>query len=319
MASCFYIVLNMGITAAAVGLAVLALRLALRRALPAGVLYALWALVLLRLLLPVSLPSEASLFNALDRMVSVPAGRSEATITNAVRAVSGYFPMRFKTPALAGLFHWAGAVWLTGALLGAAGTLTLYVLTARRFRTTACVQNALKAECAAKMELKRDIPLLVSGEVSSPVVFGILKPRVIIPPGIVEDRESLRYALLHEYAHIRRGDNLWRALAALALCAHWFNPLVWLCFSLSARDMELACDARVLKRLDKPQRRGYALALASLAERRQPALALAFGSSAVKQRIIGIVQYKKRTLIEIILSVMLLCALAAALLSNPAV
>lgn len=318
MASCFYVMLNMGITAAAVGLAVLALRLVLRRALPASVLYALWSLVLLRLLLPVSLPSEASLFNAVGRMVSVPAG-SEATVTNAIRAVDRYFPMQFKTPALEGLFHWAGIVWLAGAALGAGGTLTLYIVTARRFGTAVRVQNVLTAGCAAEMGLKSDIPLLVSGDVSSPVVFGIFKPRVIVPPGFAEDREALRYALLHEYAHIRRADNLWRALAALALCAHWFNPLMWLCFSLSARDMELACDAKVLKRLDGPQRRGYALALASLAERRQPALASAFGSSAVKRRIIGIVQYKKRTLIEIVLSVMLLCALAAALLSNPAI
>ncbi len=318
MASCFYIVLNMSLTAAAVSLAVLALRLVLRRVLPASVLYALWALVLLRLLLPVSLPSEASLFNAVGRMVSVPAGPSEATVTNAIRAVNGYFPMRFKTPALAGLFHWAGVVWLAGAALGAGGMLTLYILTARRFRTAARMQNALTAGCAAEMELKRDIPLLVSGDVSSPVVFGIFKPRVIVPPGFDEDREALRYALLHEYAHIRRGDNLGRVLAALALCAHWFNPLMWLCFTLSARDMELACDAKVLNRLDGPQRRGYALALAGLAERRQPALASAFGSSAVKQRIVGIVYYKKRTLIEILLSAVLLCALAAALLSNPA-
>jgi beta-lactamase regulating signal transducer with metallopeptidase domain len=275
--------------------------------------------VLLRLVLPVSLPSEASFFNAVGRMVSVTAGDSGTTMTNSILAVDGYFPMRFKTPALAAAFHWAGTAWLIGALVAAAALAALYGVTAWRFRTAARVDAGIMDECAAAVGLRRRVPLVASGAVSSPVVFGILRPRVVIPVAMAGDVETLRYALLHECVHIRRGDNVWRVLAALALCAHWFNPLVWLCLTLSGGDMELACDAGVLKKLDASQRKAYALALAGLAAQRQPLLSAAFGSSAVKRRITGIVRYKRLTLVEILLSVLLLLVLAIMLASNPAV
>lgn len=323
MGSCFYLVLNMSLTAAAAGLVILLAR-ALFRALPAAARHALWSVVLLRLLLPVSVPSEASFFNAVGRyftrIVSVPAGDTGATMTNMIGAASGYAPLRFRTGALAAAFGTAGAVWAAGALACAACALALYLMTARRLGTAVRLDSGgLMERCAAEAGVKRKVGLYASEAVSSPVVFGVFRPRVVIPPGLARESGILRYALLHELAHIKRGDNVWRALSAAVLCAHWINPLMWLFLTLAGRDMELACDAGVLKRLDEAERRGYALALAALAASRQPLLAPAFGQSAVKQRIIGIVRYKRLTVAAAVLTALFLLALAVILLSNPMV
>jgi beta-lactamase regulating signal transducer with metallopeptidase domain len=191
-------------------------------------------------------------------------------------------------------------------------------LTARRFGSALPVDDGgLLAECAAIAGVRRKVLLYASDAVSSPVVFGVFRPRIVIPPALTHDREALRFVLLHELAHIRRGDNALRAVSAALLCVHWFNPLVWLMFLLSGRDMELACDAAVLRRIDQPARKQYALVLAALAENRQPVLAVAFGQSAVRQRILGIVRYKRATVATIILSAAFIAALAVVMLTNP--
>lgn len=323
MGSVFYLVLNMGITASAAGALLLLIRLALRGRLPAQARYALWAIVLVRLVLPVSFPSEASFFNVVGKyaaIASVPAGDAGATITNSIGAANSYSPLHFKTAALGAAFQTAGIVWLAGAGIMAVCLAALYLLTASRLRTAVRVDDGgLASKCAGKLGLRRKIGLYASGSVSSPIVFGLVKPRIIIPPAMAADRGALRYALLHELVHIRRGDNILRAASALVLCVHWFNPFAWLFFMLAGRDMELACDAGVLKRLTEPERRGYAMALAGLAESRQPLLAAAFGRSAVRQRIVQIVKYKRLPLAAAALTALLLLALAVALLSNPAV
>jgi beta-lactamase regulating signal transducer with metallopeptidase domain len=323
MGALFYLVLNMGITASVIGLAIALARLALRGRLNATAQYALWALVGLCLVLPFTIPSKASLFNAVGkyvlRVASVPAGGTFVTMTNSIGAANAYFPLHFKTATLENIFNIAGAVWLAGALLAAVAAVALYTLTARRLRAAVPVMDGvLLAEYAALAGVKRKIRLYMSDMVASPVVFGVFRPRIVIPTAMVGDGETLRYALLHELTHIRRGDNILRLVSVLVLCIHWFNPFVWLFFALAGRDMELACDAGVLKRLDKPRRKEYALALAALASRRQPALAMAFGRSAVRQRIIGITKYRRLTIAAAIFTFVLLLALAAVLGTNPA-
>jgi beta-lactamase regulating signal transducer with metallopeptidase domain len=338
MGPVFYLLLNMGITASAIGLTVLLVRAALGRRLPALARYALWGLVLARLLLPFSLPSEASALNPVARFVlpiaSWRVGLSDLTMTNSIRLIDGYpspaatnltgaanswFPhaVRFKTNELDAAFNALGTVWLAGALAVAVAAAVLYGLAALRLgRARPVDDGGLLAECAALIGIRRKVGLYLSDAVDSPVAFGILRPRVVVPQAALADRETLRLVLLHELTHIRRGDNL-RVLLFLFVCAHWFNPLIWLFFLLSGKDMELACDAAVLRRLDRPQRRQYAEALLALAAGRQPWLSAAFGRSAVRQRILGIVQYRRVTILAAVLSAALLLALAAVLLTNP--
>lgn len=323
MGGVFYLVLNMSVTASLIGLAVAIIRLGLRgRAALAA--YALWAVVFLRLALPFSVPSEASFYNVISRfvkpVVSVPAGGTNAvTMTNSIGAANAYFPVHFKTDSLNAAFNAAGAVWLAGTVLAAACAAALYTLTAARLRRALpSMRGGLLRECTETLGVRRAVGLLVSDEISSPVVFGLLRPRVVIPKPLEGDPETLRYALLHELVHIRRRDHIFRIVCAALACLHWFNPLAWLFLSLSGRDMELACDAGVLRLLSTAERKEYALALAGMASGRLPALAAAFGRSAVRGRIIRIAKYRRLTGAAFAILVFLLFLLAAVLLTNPA-
>ena len=338
MGAAFYLALNMGITASAIGLVVLLLRLALGKRLPALARYGLWALVLLRLLLPFALPSELSALNPVARFVtpiaSWPVGgqltmmnsvqQAESmpvTITNFIGAAEPNGPQAilFKTEAAQSTFDTLGAVWLAGVAVTALSACALYALTAAKLRRARPVESGgLLAQCAARVGLKRKVRLLESPDVSSPAAFGRLRPAIVIPPGLVQSPEDLEPVLLHELAHIRRGDT-YRPLLFLLLCLHWYNPFLWLVWLLSRADMELACDAAVLKRLDRDGRKQYALALAGLAARPEPVLSAAFGASDVKHRVLAVVNYKRVTLVAAILSAALFVLLAAVLLTNPVV
>ncbi len=337
MGAAFYFVLNMGITASAIGLVVLLLRLVLGKRLLALARYGLWALVLLRLLLPFALPSELSALNPVTRFVtpiaSWPVGgltmanavrqakSLPATMTNFVGAAEPNGPqaIRFKTEAAQSAFDTLGTVWLVGAALTALTAAALYALTARKLRQARPVEACgMLAQCAARVGLKRRVRLLESPDVSSPAAFGMLRPIIVIPPGLLESREALEPVLLHELAHIRRGDTF-RPLLFLLVCMHWYNPFLWLLWLISGADMELACDAAVLKRLDRDGRKQYALALAGLAAKPEPLLSAAFGASAVKRRILAVVSYHRVTLFAAVLSAALVLLLAAVLLTNPAV
>ncbi len=338
MGAACYLVLNMGITASAIGLVVLLLRLALGRRLPALARYGLWALVLLRLLLPFALPSELSALNPVARFVTPIAswpvggqltmtnavGQTEsmpATITNFIGTAEPDTPraIRFKTVAAQSAFDALGAMWLAGVAATALSACVLYALTARKLRRARPAEDGgLLAQCAARVGLKRKVRLLESPDVSSPAAFGMLSPIVVIPPGLAQTPEALEPVLLHELAHIRRGDT-YRPLLFLLVCLHWYNPFLWLVWLLSRSDMELACDAAVLKRLDRDGRKHYAMALASLAARPEPVLSAAFGASAVKRRVLAVVNYKRVTMLAAILSTALFVLLAVVLLTNPAV
>lgn len=338
MGSIFYLVLNMGITASAVGLAVVLLRLVLGKRLPALARYAMWLLVLVRLLLPVALPSEMSALNPVARfvtpIVSWPVGGQltmmnavqqaeslPATITNfiGVAVPNGSQAIRFKTDVAQSAFNTLGTVCLAGAAASVLAAVVLYALTARKLRQARPVEDGgLLAQCAAQAGLRRRVRLVESDAVSSPAAFGMLRPSVVIPLGLIENPETLRPVLLHELAHIRRGDTF-RPLLFLLVCVHWYNPFIWLFWMLSGSDMELACDAAVLKRLDRGGRKQYALALAGFAARPEPVLSAAFGASAVKRRVLAVVNYKRVTAVAAVLSAALVVLLAVVLLTNPAV
>lgn len=322
MGGFFYLVLNMGITATLIGLAVVLLRVPLRTR-SALAVYMLWLIVLIRLVLPFSIPSQASFYNLISRfikpIVSIPAIPPAITMTNSVGAADAYFPVHFKSAALGAAFNAAGAVWLAGVAIAAVSGGVLYAFTAARLhRALPSARGHLLKDCAELLGVRRAVGLYVSDEIPSPVVFGLFRPRVVIPRSLESAPETLRYALLHELVHIRRGDNALRAVSLAIACIHWFNPFMWLFFSLASRDMEMACDAGVLGKLSPGERRGYALALAGLASGRLPVFSAAFGKSAVRMRVVGILKYRRLTAAAAAIVASLLFVLAAVLLTNPA-
>ena len=272
METLFLKLLNMSLTGAAVILAVCLLRLALRRS-PKAISYALWAVVLFRLLCPVSLSSELSAFNLVSapvRGVSAAASAVEFVEPGAEgpapvnvpemaeQAAAERVPAPAKGPEPAELAAW---VWLAGALAMACWGLASYLRLRRRLVGAVPLGGGVFA----------------SDYIGTPFVLGLFRPRIYLPSSLPERERG--YILLHERRHIRRLDPLFRLLGFAALCLHWFNPLVWLAFVLSGRDMEMSCDEAVLRTLGEGVRADYSVSLLRLVSggRPGPCMSLAFG------------------------------------------
>ena len=156
-----------------------------------------------------------------------------------------------------------------------------------------------------------------SENVSSPFVLGIIKPRIYLPFNM--NGQDLEHVVAHEQAHIRRKDHWWKPLGFLLLTIHWFNPLMWLAYVLLCRDIELACDEKVIKELGNEQRADYmqALVACSVNRRMIAACPLAFGEVGVKERVKSVMNYKKPAFWVIIIAVIICVGVAACFLTNP--
>ncbi len=206
---------------------------------------------------------------------------------------------------------------------GYAGTATVIWLGGFCLMTAYCVFSLLKL----RKRLKGAIPIglmnepdiaagthtdtYVSDDIKSPFVFGIIRPKIYLPSGL--DERTTGYVLAHEQNHIRRGDNIWKALGLLLLAVHWFNPLVWIAYYLFARDVEAACDEAVISGKTREEIKGYAIALlkCSIANNNPLLCTLSFGEVSVKKRIRDISEYRQPKL-KVIVSVILIGALVSA-------
>lgn len=318
----FYFVLNMSITAALIIILLLIIRGCFSRWIPKSAVYFLWGIVLFRLLVPVSIPSEFSLLNLLSGYLTKTVAISKGTeimpdlsTLNSIQAASTYFPLEYKSELLKTIFTVSGVVWICGASAFVIALIVMYNLTAAQLRKADLIRESDVLErCRNRLGIKTKVRLFESCFVVSPIVFGILYPRIIIPQDI--DKQSLEYVLLHELTHIERRDNLWKIISMVSVCIHWFNPLAWLFLYIADQDMELACDAKVLRGIAGEDRRFYAEALVSLAAEQRATLT-AFGGTSIKRRVMNIVSYKRVSLIMAVITAMFCLALALFLLTNP--
>ena len=292
----FYWVLNMSVLGSALGLVLLLLRRI--SSLPRFFIYSLWSLPLLRLLLPVALPARYSLLSAFSRAKSVPMPlETGLTLSNFIQFAEEYFPIVYKNEILEKVFTVAGMIWLVIALVLILCSVVLYFLT----------KSALRDAVHIKENIYRSEKLL------SPAVYGIFKPKIVLPPNISE--EDLSYILAHERLHIRRRDNLWRVIAVVTACVHWFNPLAWVFLKCFFSDMELACDAGVLKGLSDEDKKKYASALLSCNSERTY-YASAFGGAKTRVRVENILSYKRMTAVSAVCFVVLFVIIAIAVMTN---
>jgi|AGTN01.3.fsa_nt_gi Antirepressor regulating drug resistance, predicted signal transduction N-terminal membrane component len=295
----FYWVFNMSVIAGLMGLIVLALR-SIRR-LPRFFAGCLWAAPLIRFWLPFSLPGRYSLMTLIaqftTRSVSAPLAGGQLIYTNAVMGADSYFPLAFKTEGLRSVFGAASVVWLIGFAAGLAAMALLYCVGKARVRDAVRVSGNIYC----------------SGRLPAPAVYGVFRPKIMLPAGV--SAHDMRFILLHEQAHIRRKDNLWRVVALLTACLHWFNPLVWIFVRYCFTDMELACDNRALKGLTGGERKQYALSMVNFTKR-SDALVSAFGGSKLRLRIEGILTYKKLSAASLLCFAALTAAALIVLLAN---
>lgn len=315
MRALFDQVLSLSLAGAWVIVFVLAARLPLRRA-PARFRYLLWGLVLLRLLCPLTLESPASLLPERDpiHVNYVPAELEPAPTIAAPSpaAVDAEPDAHIETtptpspaqsaPAAAWSLRRTAlrvlrAAWLpVAALLLAANLYSLLRLRRRLIGAAPLRDNILLAD-----------------HIDTAFVLGVFRPRIYLPSGLPpEERE---YILLHEQTHIRRRDPLWKLLGFLALCVHWFNPLVWLALRCAERDMELSCDEAVLSRLGPEIRQFYAASLLRLSAGRQTGVA--FGEGGAKARIRNVLRYQHPRLLATLAGATAVILLACGLLTDP--
>lgn len=312
MRDLFLTVLNMSLTASYIILVVLLARLILRKA-PKIFSYALWAVVLLRLLCPFIIPSPVSAVPSSQPIPPEMVDSPKFYIDSGVPAIDEpvndylgghYFEGVVRAPAgfKADFLSAAGVVWVVGAVL----LLGYSVVSMLRLRRRLVGWIPLEGE--KNVRLADHIP--------SPFVLGVIRPKIYLPSGLSEGERD--YILLHERTHIRRGDHILRALAWLALAVHWFNPLVWLAFYLAGKDMEMSCDEAVLERMGQDIRADYSTSLLRLSQGgRLPAGPLAFGGSGFQSRIKNVLKYKKPAFWVAPLALVGVLGLWVALATNP--
>lgn len=310
MSELFLKIVNMSISAGWLVLAVLLLRLALKKA-PKWVSVLLWGFVAVRLVCPFSIESMLSLIPSAETispeiMVDpTPEVHTGITVLNNVinPVISESFapapqvsanPLQIWIPV-------AAILWLAGATAMLLYTGVSYAL--------------LRRKVATAVLLKHNI--FQSEHVASPFVLGVVRPRIYLPFRM--DSQNLEHVIAHEQAHIRRKDHWWKPLGFLLLALHWFNPLMWLGYLLLCRDIELACDEKVIREMDSQTKADYtqALVACSVGRRSIAACPLAFGEVGVKARVKSVLHYKKPALWIMIAAVILCIAVAVCLLTDP--
>ena len=310
MSEIFLKIINMSISASYIVLAVLLLRLLLKKA-PKWITVVLWGIVAVRLVCPFSIESVLSLIPS-SEVVSpnimtdkTPTINTGIPIINSTLnpVISNSFtpnpgdsanPLQIWIPILT-------AIWIVGMVALLIYTVISYARVRRKIGTAVLYKDNIYQ----------------SENVVSPFVLGIIKPKIYLPFNMNE--KDMEHVVAHEMAHIRRKDHLWKPLGFLLLTLHWFNPLMWLGYVLLCRDIELACDEKVIKELDHDARADYSEALLTCSVNRRmiAACPLAFGEVGVKDRVKSVLNYKKPAFWIIMAAVVACVVVAVCFLTNP--
>ena len=272
---------------------------------PKKTFLALWGAALVRLLVPVSLPSPLSVYSLLARERAARLPEVAAVVTRLPSAIPAGQASAQETAA--SLSVWS-IVWIAGALLCAAFFAVAYCKCRREFRMSLPVDNRFTRRWLAEHPLRRRLAIRQSDRVSSPLTFGVLRPVILMPKAIDwTDERALAYVLEHEFVHIRRFDALSKLLLIAAACAHWFNPLVWAMYVLANRDLELSCDETVVRRFGGA-RASYARVLIGMEAEKSGFAPLCnhFSRTAIEERITAIMKTKKITFLSLLLAAALI-------------
>ena len=297
----FYWIFNMSITSAVTGFAVMLIRLI--KKLPKRLAVFLWLIPFFRMTVPFGLNSPYSLMSLLSKITTKtitvyrPAEDVSFSMTNFVMAANSYFPITYRVNILEKVFDIASVIWMIVYLA------ILLMLAVMYFTTLHEIKDAKR--------LRDNIYL--SDKIISPAVYGIIKPKIILPLSYKD--KDIELVVLHEKTHIRCADNLWRVIGFIIVAAHWFNPLCWIFLKLFLADMELSCDERVLLKLGSERAREYALALLE-SKKSVAVFASAFGGARIRTRIENILSFNKMTWFSLTVFIALLLAIFYVLLTN---
>ena len=310
MTELFLDVVNLSISAGWLVWAVLAARFILKKA-PKWVSVLLWGIVAVRLICPFSIESALSLIPSAqtlpEKVISGPSFEVQTGIDPVDQQINEYLGDWYFEGVTVPANHGANVVsilavvWCIGVLILLTYTAISY-LSLRRKLSTATILRGNIYQCET---------------VNTPFVLGILKPRIYLPYHM--DGKNLRHVVAHERAHIRRKDHWWKPLGFLLLSIHWFNPLMWVAYILLCRDIELACDEKVIAELGNEQRADYTQALVACSIKRHmiTACPLAFGEVGVKERVKSVMNYKKPAFWVVVAALAICLIVAVCFLTDP--
>ncbi len=310
MEAVFLKLLNMSISAGWLILAVVVFRILLKKA-PKAIRCVLWTLVGIRLICPFSFESALSLIPSAETVSPNILFSQTPTIHTGIgslnRAVNPVISESLA-PAVGAsvnplqvITFVASIVWISGVLILLSYAAISYLHLRRRVSTAMCLRQNL----------------WVCDQVASPFILGFVRPRIYLPSHM--DEQQITHVIAHENAHIRRHDHWWKPVGFMLLAIYWFNPLIWLAYILLCRDIELACDEKVVKEMGTAEKKAYSEALlaCSAPQRMIAACPLAFGEVGVKERIKNVLNYKKPAFWIIIAAVAACVVLAVCFLTNP--
>ena len=310
-------ILHMSISAGVLVIAIVLVRAVALNRLPKRMFLVLWGVALFRLLVPVSIPMRFSIYDAIGRIAKKVFLNS--TIPPVIKSVSfadvtgmaGITTTQITEAAQSQVFSVAPAtiVWIAGMIAALIVFAVILFKSRRDLRfITPISGNDFLNEWLSEHRLLRPITIMQSDRIRTPFAVGIVEPRIVLPKSMdINDKQLLNYVLTHEYYHIKRFDALYKMLLVLALCVHWFNPMVWIMFVLANRDLELTCDEMVIYRFGAETRTAYAYTLIGLAEQRSKFAPLynGFSRNATEERITSIMKIKKSSILAIVIAVLI--------------
>ena len=299
--------LQMSFVGAVMILAIIVIRALAINLLPKKTFGVLWGIAVVRLLLPLSLPSVFSVYSLLRKYIPV---------IDAVKGSQAVLVLQTETPEQITTMHnnlsstantvsvWA-VIWAIGMLISVMVFAIAYWKCQQEFQTSLPVNNDFITKWLNSHQQKRTISIRQSSRFSAPLTYGILRPVILVPTSTEwENTASLQYVLEHEYVHIRRFDSIKKIALIIVLCVHWFNPLVWAMYILANRDIELSCDEAVLRLFGENKKATYARVLISMEETRNGLTPLCnnFSKNTIEERITAIMKTKKTTICSLILA-----------------
>ena len=311
MEALFLKLVNMSINASWLVLAVLVLRFVLKKA-PKSILCSLWALVALRLMLPVSFKSIFSLIPSAEPLpeeflyaaapqLNTGIGSVDQALNPVIAESLAPAELVSANPTQIYSFIFS-QLWILGMVL-----MLLYLL------VSYCILRRKVQIC-----IRLDRTVRLCDHIDSPFILGIIRPKIYLPSHL--DSLTAAHVLAHERAHLMRRDHWWKPLGFVLLSVYWFNPVLWLAYILLCRDIEQACDEKVVQALDMDGKKAYSLALLQCSAPRKliTACPLAFGEVGVKKRIQSVLHYKKPAFWIVLLAVITGIAVAVCFLTDPA-
>lgn len=290
--------------------------------LPKRTFLALWAVALCRLLIPFSIPSHFSIYTLASMLKTnfsaIGKTAKNMTPTN-IEMVAGLNTSLSKTIS-AGISPFT-AIWLIGLSLCALFFLITHLRCRREYKSALPVNSEFVSAWQKSHPTRRKVEIKQSDKIAAPLTYGILQPVILLPKAMnCMSETQLQYVLIHEFVHIQRFDTLVKLTLAIAVCVHWFNPLVWAMYGLANRDIELSCDETVVKTFGENKKSAYALALIELEERKSHITPLIsnFSKNAIEERIVSIMKIKKTSLSVIFIALALVIGTTIIFVTNKA-